>query len=82
MADLHEEEVLGKAYEGRLMRRLISYLRPYRVVVFLALVAIFFYGILQAVPPYLMKVEVDRYLDPSGGQRLPAFQAGFLSPNP
>jgi ATP-binding cassette subfamily B protein len=82
MADLHEEEVLGKAYEGRLMRRLISYLRPYRVVVFLALVAIFFYGILQAVPPYLMKVEVDRYLDPSGGQRLPAFLAGFLSPNP
>jgi ATP-binding cassette, subfamily B, multidrug efflux pump len=61
---------------------LISYLRPYRVVVFLALVAIFFYGILQAVPPYLMKVEVDRYLDPSGGQRLPTFLARFLSPNP
>ena len=82
MADFHEEEVLGKAYDGRLMRRLISYLRPYRVVVFLALVAIFFYGILQAVPPYLMKVEVDRYLDPSGSQQLPAFLARFLSPNP
>jgi ATP-binding cassette, subfamily B, multidrug efflux pump len=82
MADFHEEEVLGKAYDGRLMRRLISYLRPYRVVVFLALVAIFFYGVLQAVPPYLMKVEVDRYLDPSGAQRLPAFLARFLSPNP
>ena len=78
----HEEEVLGKAYDGRLMRRLISYLRPYRVVVFLALVAIFFYGVLQAVPPYLMKVEVDRYLDPSGAQRLPAFLARFLSSNP
>ncbi len=82
MADFHEEEVLGKAYDGRLMRRLISYLRPYRVVVFLALVAIFFYGVLQAVPPYLMKVEVDRYLDPSGAQRLPAFLARFLSSNP
>ena len=64
------------------MRRLIRYLRPYRLVVFLALVAIFFYGILQAVPPYLMKVEVDRYLDPSGAQRLPAFFTHFLSPNP
>jgi len=78
----HEEEVLGKAYDGRLMRRLISYLRPYRAVVFLALVAIFFYGILQAVPPYLMKVEVDRYLDPSGAQRLPAFWTRILNPNP
>jgi len=78
----HEEEVLGKAYDGRLMRRLIGYLRPYRVVVFLALVAIFFYGILQAVPPYLMKVEVDRYLDPSGGRRLSSFLMRFLNPNP
>src|SRR6516225_3304717 len=82
MSDFHEEEVLGKAYDGRLMQRLVSYLRPYRVVVFLALVAIFFYGILQAVPPYLMKVELDRYLDPSGSQQLPAFLARFLSPNP
>jgi ATP-binding cassette subfamily B protein len=82
MADFHEEEVLGKAYDARLMRRLIEYLRPYRVVVFFALMAILFYGILQAVPPYLMKVEVDRYLDPSGRQGLPAFLAPFLSPNP
>ncbi|HTG61279.1 MAG TPA: ABC transporter transmembrane domain-containing protein, partial [Terriglobia bacterium] len=82
MSDFHEEEVLGKAYDGRLMQRLVSYLRPYRVVVFLALVAIFFYGILQAVPPYLMKVEVDRYLDPSGGQRVPALLMRFLNPNP
>jgi len=82
MSDFHEEEVLGKAYDGRLMQRLVSYLRPYRLVVFLALVAIFFYGILQAVPPYLMKVEVDRYLDPSGGQRVPALLMRFLNPNP
>ena len=32
MADgIHEEEVLGKAYDGRLMRRLVRYLRPYCV---------------------------------------------------
>jgi ATP-binding cassette, subfamily B, multidrug efflux pump len=78
----HEEEVLGKAYDARLMRRLITYLRPYRVVAFFALMAILLYGIFQAVPPYLMKVEVDRYLEPSGRQRLPAYLARFLSPNP
>ncbi len=42
----HEEEVLGKAYDARLMRRLLGYLRPYRAVVVLALVAIVFYGVL------------------------------------
>ena len=26
----HEEDVLGKAYDARLMRRLLGYLRPYR----------------------------------------------------
>jgi ATP-binding cassette, subfamily B, multidrug efflux pump len=83
MADnLHEEEILGKAYDSRLMRRLLTYLRPYRRVVTLALIAIFFYGLLQAVPPYLMKVEVDRYLDPSSQGQVPKFLANFLSPNP
>jgi len=79
---LHEEEVLGKAYDSRLMRRLLTYLRPYTRVVILALIAIFFYGLLQAVPPYLLKVEVDRYLDPTSHGRVPKFLAKFLSPNP
>ena len=83
MADsFHEEEVLGKAYDARLMRRLLAYLRPYRRVVFFALIAIFFYGLLQAVPPYLMKVEIDRYLDPTRHNQIPGFLAHFLSPDP
>ncbi len=83
MADsFHEEEVLGKAYDARLMRRLLAYLRPYRRVVFFALIAIFFYGLLQAVPPYLMKVEIDRYLDPTSHHQIPGFLAQFLSANP
>ncbi|PYU99074.1 MAG: antibiotic ABC transporter ATP-binding protein, partial [Acidobacteria bacterium] len=83
MADtFHEEEVLGKAYDSRLMRRLLEYLRPYWLVVLVALVATLLYGVLQAVPPYLMKVEVDRYLDPTGRARLPQGLAQFLSSSP
>ncbi|HEV2349364.1 MAG TPA: ABC transporter ATP-binding protein [Terriglobia bacterium] len=78
----HEEEVLGKAYDGRLMRRLLRYLRPYWFIAAAALAAILFYGVLQAAPPYLLKVEVDRYLDPSGRRQIPRFLAHFLSPNP
>jgi ATP-binding cassette, subfamily B, multidrug efflux pump len=40
MSHLHEEEVLGKAYDARLMRRLLQYLRPYRAQASLALAAI------------------------------------------
>ncbi|MGO9271237.1 MAG: ABC transporter ATP-binding protein [Terriglobia bacterium] len=79
---VHEEEVLGKAYDSRLMRRLLAYLRPYTRVVVLALIAIFFYGLLQSVPPYLMKVEIDRYLDPTKQQHTPHILAQFLSPKP
>ena len=79
---IHEEEVLGKAYDSRLMGRLLQYLRPYRGVVSLAFIAIFFYGVLQAVPPYLLKLEVDRYLDPAGRQHMPHFLLRLLSPNP
>ncbi|MGA2607527.1 MAG: ABC transporter ATP-binding protein [Terriglobia bacterium] len=83
MADsFHDEEVLGKAYDSRLMRRLLVYLRPYWRMTLFALVAILLFGILQAVPPYLLKVEVDRYLDPTARAQLPKFLSSFLNPNP
>lgn len=80
--NFQEEEIVGKAYDARLMRRLLAYLRPYQRPVWFALIAIFFYGALQAVPPYLLKVEVDRYLDPSSRHQIPQFLARFLSSNP
>jgi ATP-binding cassette subfamily B protein len=83
MADsFHDEEILGKAYDSRLMRRLLVYLRPYWRMTLFALVAILLFGILQAVPPYLLKVEVDRYLDPTARAQLPKFLSSFLNPNP
>jgi ATP-binding cassette subfamily B protein len=78
----HDEEILGKAYDARLMRRLLVYLRPYWRMTLFALMAILLFGILQAVPPYLLKVEVDRYLDPKARAELPKFLSSFLSPNP
>jgi ATP-binding cassette subfamily B protein len=83
MADgFHDEEILGKAYDSRLMRRLLVYLRPYWRMTLFALVAILLFGILQAIPPYLLKVEVDRYLDPKARAGLPKLLSSFLSPNP
>jgi len=59
---IHEEDVLGKAYDARLMRRLITYLRPYKLQVALATAAIIGHSILELVPPYLVKLVIDRYI--------------------
>jgi ATP-binding cassette, subfamily B, multidrug efflux pump len=59
---VHDEEVLGKAYDAALMRRLLRYLRPYRRHVAIALAAIISGSVLQLAQPYLMKVAIDRYI--------------------
>jgi ATP-binding cassette subfamily B protein len=61
-----EEEVLGKAYDSRLMARLLKYLRPYRWQVAIALVSIFLKSFADVLGPYLIKVAIDRYLAPRG----------------
>lgn len=62
MASIHEEEILGKAYDSRLMKRLLGYLRPYRWQVVGALIAIVLKAGADVIGPYLTKVAVDKYL--------------------
>ena len=59
-----EEEVLGKAYDSRLMARLLKYLRPYRWQVAIALASIALKSFADVLGPYLTKVAIDRYLAP------------------
>jgi ATP-binding cassette, subfamily B, multidrug efflux pump len=59
---IHEEEILGKAYDARLMRRLLRYLRPYAGLVAIALTAIISASVLQLAQPYIMKLAIDRYI--------------------
>jgi ATP-binding cassette subfamily B multidrug efflux pump len=57
-----EEEVLGKAYDSRLMKRLLGYLWPYTHYASAALVAILLNAALQLAQPYLIKVAIDNYI--------------------
>jgi ATP-binding cassette, subfamily B, multidrug efflux pump len=57
-----EEEILGKAYDSRLMKRLLTYLRPYRGHVVIALVAIVCKASLDVLGPFLTKTAIDKYL--------------------
>jgi ATP-binding cassette, subfamily B, multidrug efflux pump len=60
--NIHEEQVLGKAYDARLMRRLLTYLTPYRSSAFLALVCLIAGSALSIIQPYLTKIAIDRYI--------------------
>ncbi len=75
----HEEEVVGKAYDSRLMKRLLQYLRPYKGAVGISLVSILFKAVADVLGPYLVAIEIDRYLVPV--PRRTPFDF-FLSPNP
>jgi len=66
-----EEEVLGKAYDSRLMKRLLTYLRPYKWQVGIALASILLKAGADVLGPYLTKVAVDRYLAPVRGLHTP-----------
>ena len=75
----HEEEVLGKAYDSRLMKRLLTYLRPYRYKVLLALASIILKAGLDVVGPFLTMLAIDRYLAPVPSA---SWLAHGLSPRP
>ncbi len=78
---IHEEEVLGKAYDSVLMRRLLRYLWPYRLYAAVALASIICNSVLQLAQPYLMKVAIDRHIaraDLAGLDRIALAFLGIL----
>ncbi|MBI4909967.1 MAG: ABC transporter ATP-binding protein [Acidobacteria bacterium] len=61
-----EEQVQGKLYDGRLMRRLLRYLRPYWMNVALALVCMLGTAAVEVSGPLLTRLAIDKYLAPQG----------------
>jgi ATP-binding cassette subfamily B multidrug efflux pump len=59
MSSMQDDEVLGKAYDAQLMRRLVFYLRPYKWQVAAAIVLALAASALEAVRPYFTKIAVD-----------------------
>jgi ATP-binding cassette, subfamily B, multidrug efflux pump len=80
MASHQEEEVLGKAYDSRLMKRLLRYLRPYRFKVMIALASIILKAMADVLGPFLTMVAVDRYLAPANQSS--SWLSRRLSPQP
>ncbi|MFC2136236.1 ABC transporter ATP-binding protein [Bacteroidota bacterium] len=55
----HDDEILGKAYDAKLMKRLLSYVKPYKKYVVLAIMLNILVAALGPVRPYLTKIAID-----------------------
>ncbi|HKO15514.1 MAG TPA: ABC transporter ATP-binding protein [Gemmatimonadaceae bacterium] len=56
---VQEEEALGKAYDARIMRRLLGYVRPYGALVAGSLILLAIEGLLQLVGPLITQRVID-----------------------
>ncbi|HKW57311.1 MAG TPA: ABC transporter ATP-binding protein [Candidatus Acidoferrum sp.] len=65
MSNIHEEEALGKAYDARLMRRLMQYLRPYKWRVLLAMLFVAILTPLEISQPWFFWKAIDKYFTPT-----------------
>ncbi|HLG31941.1 MAG TPA: ABC transporter ATP-binding protein [Ignavibacteriaceae bacterium] len=57
-----EDEILGKAYDSKLMRRLLGYVKPYKHFVIFAILLNIFVAALGPIRPYLTKIAIDDYI--------------------
>lgn len=63
MADLNvEDEILGKAYDSKLMKRLLGFVKPYKKYVVAAIFMNVVVAALGPLRPYLTKIAIDDYI--------------------
>ena len=58
-ANFEDDEILGKAYDGRLMRRLVIFVKPYWRRLVLAMALLFGAALAELAPPYLVSRAID-----------------------
>ena len=79
-AQQQDDDVVGKAYDARLMRRLLTYLYPYKWAAVISLVAILIKATCDVLGPYLTEVAIDRYMSAHPSAKS-AFLTRWLSSN-
>ena len=63
MSNYHEEENLGKAYDSKLMGRLLSYAKPYWKIIALCIVLLIFIAGVELARPYFIQVAIDEHIN-------------------
>ena len=74
-----DDEILGKAYDSRLMKRILLYLKPYWKLMTLSFLLLTFYTATQLLGPYLTKIAIDRYITTRNLHGLDLIALAYLS---
>ncbi|MDP2625754.1 MAG: ABC transporter ATP-binding protein, partial [Candidatus Rokubacteria bacterium] len=74
-----DDEILGKAYDSRLMKRILLYLKPYWKLMALSFLLLTFYTVTQLLGPYLTKIAIDRYVTTRNLHGLDLIALAYLS---
>jgi len=75
----HDDDILGKAYDARQMRRLLLFLRPYWRQVAMAFAAILVGAGAALAQPYLVKVAIDDHIAVSRLEGLDRLAMGYVA---
>src|SRR5437763_5822842 len=73
-----EEESLGRAYDGRLIRRLLPYLRPYAASVSVAMVLLTLLTLLELAGPLIVKQAIDDAIANQAIDRLSRYATAYF----
>ena len=74
----HDDEIIGKAYDTKLMNRLLKYAKPYWKYLLLAVVLMIAVTGLELLRPYLLKTAIDEYIT---GYKKPMYEMKTDSPH-
>lgn len=62
MQNYHEEQVLGKAYDSKLMKRLLGYAKPYKMALLISVLLLVFVTAVELAKPWLVQIAIDDYI--------------------
>jgi len=75
---IYEDEIVGKMYDRRLMRRFIRYVLPYRRLIVVALLMLPLVAASKLAQPWILKLAIDNHIVKGEMAGLPGLAAGFL----
>jgi len=76
---IYEDEIVGKIYDRRLMRRFVRYVMPYRSQIFWVLFLLPLVAATKLAQPYILKIAIDNHIVTHDLAGLPQLAAGFLA---
>lgn len=74
---MHDDDIMGKAYDARLMKRLLKYAKPYWKLLLFSIVLLVAITGLELLNPYLLKITIDDYIN---GYKKPMYEVELESP--